>query len=73
MQRLDDIGMLFHVEAIPGLTKRKTEALEWSAEEKSMKDIAILMRISAETVKAHLDSARYKLHALNRIHAVIIR
>jgi DNA-binding CsgD family transcriptional regulator len=28
------------------------------------------MRISAETVKAHLDSARYKLQALNRVHAV---
>ena len=28
------------------------------------------MRISLETVKAHLDSARDKLQALNRIHAV---
>ena len=28
------------------------------------------MKISSETVKAHLDSARYKLGALNRGHAV---
>jgi len=52
------------------LTKREIEALEWSAEGKSLADIAILMRISAETVKAHLDSARFKLQALNRVHAV---
>jgi len=52
------------------VTKREIEALEWSAEGKSLTDIAILMRISAETVKAHLDSARFKLQALNRVHAV---
>jgi LuxR family quorum-sensing system transcriptional regulator SinR len=52
------------------ITRREIEALEWSAEGKSVADIAILMRISTETVKAHLDSARYKLQALNRTHAV---
>jgi LuxR family quorum-sensing system transcriptional regulator SinR len=52
------------------ITKREIEALEWSAEGKSPADIAILMRISVETVKAHLDSARFKLQALNRVHAV---
>jgi DNA-binding CsgD family transcriptional regulator len=52
------------------ITKREVEALEWSAEGKSLADIAILMRISAETVKAHLDSARFKLQAFNRVHAV---
>ncbi|MEJ0095533.1 MAG: autoinducer binding domain-containing protein [Methylocella sp.] len=52
------------------ITKREIEALEWSAEGKTLADIAILMRISQETVKAHLDSARFKLQALNRVHAV---
>jgi DNA-binding CsgD family transcriptional regulator len=52
------------------ITKREIEALEWAAEGKTIEDIAILMRISAETVKAHLDSARYKLGALTRAHAV---
>jgi DNA-binding CsgD family transcriptional regulator len=52
------------------ITKRELETLEWSAEGKSIADIAILMRISSETVKAHLDSARFKLQALNRVHAV---
>ncbi len=52
------------------ITKREIEALEWSAEGKTLADTSILMRISVETVKAHLDSARFKLHALNRVHAV---
>jgi DNA-binding CsgD family transcriptional regulator len=46
------------------------EALEWAGEGKKPTEIASLMRISLETVKAHLDSARYKLRALNRPHAV---
>lgn len=52
------------------ITKRELEALEHSAEGKSPAEIARLMRISTETVKAHLDSARFKLQALNRVHAV---
>lgn len=63
-----------HAEEAPvdlnAITKRETEALEWAAEGKTIEDIAILMRISAETVKAHLDSARFKLGALTRVHAV---
>lgn len=52
------------------VTRRETEALAWTAEGKTVADIAALMHISAETVKAHLDSARFKLGALNRVHAV---
>lgn len=52
------------------ITLREKEALAWTSEGKSVADIATLMRISAETVKAHLDSARFKLGALNRVHAV---
>ena len=52
------------------ITRREIEALEWSAEGKSPAEIAVTMRISLETVKAHLDSARFKLQALNRVHTV---
>jgi DNA-binding CsgD family transcriptional regulator len=52
------------------ITRRETEALAWTGEGKSVADIATLMSISTETVKAHLDSARFKLGALNRVHAV---
>jgi len=63
-----------HGEEMPvdlnAITKREIEALEWAAEGKDLVDIAIVMRISAAAVMAHLDSARHKLHAVNRIHAV---
>lgn len=52
------------------VTKREIEALQWAAEGASIEEIAAAMRISNETVKAHLDSARYKLQALNRTHAI---
>lgn len=52
------------------VTRREIEALEWAAEGKSVEDAALLMRISAITVRAHLESARHKLNALNRVHAI---
>jgi LuxR family quorum-sensing system transcriptional regulator SinR len=55
---------------LSAITRREIEALEWSAEGKTPAEIATEMRISLETVKAHLDSARYKLQALNRVHTV---
>lgn len=55
---------------LQSITPREREALYWSAEGKSLNDIAIIMRISPETVKAHLDSSRNRLNALTRTHAV---
>lgn len=52
------------------ITRREIEALERSAEGKNLAEIAVSMRISLETVKAHLNSARFKLQALNRVHTV---
>jgi DNA-binding CsgD family transcriptional regulator len=60
-------GEKFDLNAI---TRRECEALTWTAEGKTVVDIGTLMMISPETVKAHLDSARHKLGALNRVHAV---
>jgi DNA-binding CsgD family transcriptional regulator len=56
--------------ALGSLTRREIEALQWAAEGASVEEIAAAMRIASETVKAHLDSARYKLQALNRTHAI---
>lgn len=53
------------------ISRREKEALSWCAEGKSIEDIGLLMSISPETVKGYLDSARYKLGALNRTHAVV--
>jgi DNA-binding CsgD family transcriptional regulator len=52
------------------LTRREIEALQWAAEGATVEEIGVAMRIANETVKAHLDSARYKLRALNRTHAI---
>ncbi len=52
------------------ITKREIEALEWAAEGHTIEDIARHMRIASATAKGHLDSARYKLQALNKVHAV---
>jgi DNA-binding CsgD family transcriptional regulator len=52
------------------ITKREIQALEFTADGKTVAEISASMRISPETVKTHLDSARYKLKALNRVHAV---
>ena len=55
---------------LKAITKREIEALSWAAEGKTLADMATLMRISVQTVKAHLDAARFKLGSLNRVHAV---
>ncbi|WOJ91369.1 LuxR family transcriptional regulator [Methylocapsa polymorpha] len=52
------------------VTKIEIEALEWAAAGKSVDETAISMRISTSAVRAHLDSARHKLQALNHVHAV---
>jgi LuxR family quorum-sensing system transcriptional regulator SinR len=55
---------------LDAITKREIEALQWAAAGLKQEEIAISMRIGVETVKVHLESARYKLRALNRVHAV---
>jgi LuxR family quorum-sensing system transcriptional regulator SinR len=52
------------------ITSREIEALECLAQAKNSAEIAIQMRISLATVNGYLDSARFKLQALNRVHAV---
>ncbi|MBX3528237.1 MAG: LuxR family transcriptional regulator [Rhodoblastus sp.] len=52
------------------ITRRECETLSWIAEGKTIDDVGVILGISNETVKAHLDSARAKLSALNRPHAV---
>jgi LuxR family quorum-sensing system transcriptional regulator SinR len=55
---------------LAAMTARELEALSWCAAGRDVANIAIFMRIGAETVIAHIESARYKLQALNRAHAV---
>jgi len=52
------------------ITRREIEALEWIAEGRSLEETAVAMRIPGIAVRAHLDSARHKLQAINHAHAV---
>jgi LuxR family quorum-sensing system transcriptional regulator SinR len=56
---------------IAALGVRELEALKWAAEGLHAEDIGYAMRLSPETVRAYLDSARYKLKALSQTHAII--
>lgn len=49
---------------------RELEALKWAAEGLHAEDIGYVMRLSPETVRAYLDSARYKMKALSQTHAI---
>lgn len=53
------------------LTARELECLKWTAEGKTISEIADLMMISAPTVNYHVKKSIAKLEAANRHHAAI--
>lgn len=70
------VGRLLHVPRKPvdvevNMTPRETDVLLWAAEGKSDWDIAMILGISRPTVLKHVRSAREKLDAMNRTHAVV--
>jgi DNA-binding CsgD family transcriptional regulator len=54
------------------LSNRETECLAWAAQGKTYQEIALLTGTSFGTVKTNLDSARFKLCAVNVTHAVAL-
>jgi LuxR family transcriptional regulator, quorum-sensing system regulator SinR len=69
-QRVFDIEGGAMAIATDRITPRELEVLSWTAEGKTNQDVADILSISVETVRAHLDSVRHKLGALNTTHAV---
>lgn len=57
--------------AIPQLTRRERECLQWAGQGKSAWEIGIILHISEATVRFHLSNAFTKLGAQNRINAVV--
>jgi DNA-binding CsgD family transcriptional regulator len=55
---------------IAPLTARELECLRWVGAGHTDAQISGIMRISASTVKSHVDGARLKLNARTRAHAV---
>jgi DNA-binding CsgD family transcriptional regulator len=57
--------------AIPHLTERERECLQWAAHGKSAWEIGTILHISEATVRFHLSNAFSKLKAQNRINAIV--
>ncbi len=56
---------------IPSLTEREIEILRWSADGKTVAEIALILPISANTVNFHLKNAMQKLTATNKATAIL--
>lgn len=54
------------------VTTRERECLLWSSEGKTEADIADILAISASTVSKHIASAKFKLDAVNKAHAIAL-
>ena len=52
------------------LSERENECLTWIAHGKTYQEIGMIIGLSWSTVKTYLDTARYKLDAVNMPHAV---
>jgi len=53
------------------LNKREIQILTWSARGRTSQEIALKLGLSKRTVDSYIDSARTKLHATTRTHAVV--
>ncbi|WP_333684332.1 autoinducer binding domain-containing protein [Pontibaca methylaminivorans] len=56
--------------AVPSLSSREVEILQWIAAGKSQQDAAEILAISPRTIEVHLRSAREKLAALTTAQAI---
>ena len=56
----------------PALTQREMAILELVAEGLSAKEVARTLGIMPRTIERHMDNARSKLKAKNRIHLVTL-
>jgi DNA-binding CsgD family transcriptional regulator len=54
------------------LSRRQRECLLWIARGKTYDEIAAIEKLSFGSIKSYLDSARYKLNAVNLPQAVAI-
>ena len=69
-ERFGDINRYHQKSKSPQLSTRELEVLKWSSEGKTMNEIGIILSIAETTVRCHIDSARHKLCAVNKVHAV---
>ncbi|NRA88854.1 MAG: LuxR family transcriptional regulator [Rhizobiales bacterium] len=82
VKELQNFSMVFHQQFYnsinlkkitrTALSPRQKEVLKWASEGKSVFDIAVIMGISAHTVKHHLSCARDALKVLNTTQACVV-
>jgi LuxR family transcriptional regulator, quorum-sensing system regulator BjaR1 len=71
MERLRELAEP-HDDGAPGLSAREREVLTWVAYGKSADQVAQILGITTRTVNEHTSTARAKLNAANRAHAVAL-
>ena len=54
------------------LSRREEECVIWAARGKTAEEIGDVMNLGFRTVKAHLDTARHKLHCMNLTQAIAV-
>ena len=54
------------------LTDRERDVVRWSAEGKTVEDIAVILDISPHTVGEHLKNVRRKLGTINAAHTIAV-
>jgi DNA-binding CsgD family transcriptional regulator len=54
------------------LSEREVEILTWSAHGKTYSEISIMLSISEDTVKDHLERVGRKLNTTNKTHTVAV-
>ncbi len=55
---------------LESLTTRETDCLLWAAEGKTDWEISVILGVGVPTIEKHMKSAREKLGALNKHHAI---
>lgn len=71
-QKVLEIERVFGLPPVPQLSTREREALSYLSAGKSRAQVAYEMKISENTLRIYLDSARHKMGALNITHAVAV-
>jgi len=71
-EKIMGLGLHKPLSAAIRLTPRELEILTWAAKGKSRWEISIILSISEDTVRAHLENVRRKLGASNTTHAIAI-
>lgn len=71
-EKIISLGLHKPLDGAIKLTPRETEVLTWAAKGKSRWETSIILDISEDTVRAHLENIRRKLGASNTTHAIAI-